>query len=109
MRTLRFIVDGQIIKQDPNCDFDGLVPGSEGYLVAEFEFSHEWDGCAVVAAFHSLTGKEYPPQVLTYGRKCIIPTAALEKRAFKISVIGKRDSYKITTNKLTVSQNGGKE
>ena len=39
MRTLKFIVEGQIIKQDPNCDFSNLVPGTEGYLRAEFSFS----------------------------------------------------------------------
>ena len=39
MRTLKFIVEGQIIKQDPSCDFTNLVPGTEGYLRAEFSFS----------------------------------------------------------------------
>lgn len=28
MRTLKFIVEGQAIKQDPNCDFSGLIPGT---------------------------------------------------------------------------------
>ena len=41
MRTLKFIVNGQIIKQDPKCDFSNLIPASEGYLVAEFSFSKE--------------------------------------------------------------------
>lgn len=109
MRTLKFIVKGQIITQDPDCDFEGLVPGSEGYLAAEFEFSPEWDGCAVVAGFYSALGSEYRPQVLTYGRKCIIPKEALEKKTFKVSVMGKRDGVKLVTNKVTVNQNGGKE
>lgn len=38
MRTLKFIVDEQIIRQDPNCDFSNLVPGSKGYLQAYFHF-----------------------------------------------------------------------
>lgn len=28
MRTLSFIVDKQIIRKDPECDFSNLVPGT---------------------------------------------------------------------------------
>lgn len=28
MRTLSFIVEGQIIKQNPECDFSNLIPGT---------------------------------------------------------------------------------
>lgn len=111
MRTLRFIVDGQIISQDPDCDFDNLVPGSEGYLQAEFIFSPEWSGCAKVAAFWSVMGREYPPQVLKDGKSCMIPPEALKGRKFKVQVIGKRNNaaaLTITTDKVTVNQNGGK-
>jgi hypothetical protein len=108
MRTLRFIVDGQIIKQDPTCDFSDLVPGTEGYLRAEFSFSPEWTGCVKVAGFFSNMGFEYRPQVLKDGKACIIPSEALEKRAFKVQVIGKKDNFKLTTNKLLVAQTGGK-
>lgn len=107
MRTLKFIVDGQIIKQDPSCDFTNLVPGSEGYLRAEFSFSPEWNECAKVAAFYSAVGKEYPPRVLKDGRSCIVPTEALTKYAFKIRVIGKSKTTKLTTNLIAVKQNGG--
>lgn len=108
MRTLKFIVDKQIIKRDPNCDFKNLVPGTEGYLQAEFSFSPEWQGCKKVAAFFSPMGAEYPPQVLEDGKTCMIPSEALEGRRFKIQVLGKKDGFKLTTNKVTVSQNGGK-
>ena len=107
MRTLKFIVDRQIIKKDPSCDFDGIVPGTKGYLQAEFAFSPEWVGTVKVASFLSPTGVEYSPQVLENGR-CIIPSEALEGRRFKIQVLGKRDDFRIVTNKVTVSQNGGK-
>ena len=43
MRILKFVVENQKIKQDPSCDFSGLVAGTEGYLKAEFVFSKEWD------------------------------------------------------------------
>lgn len=107
MRTLKFIVDGQILKQDPECDFSGLVPGSENYLKAKFAFSPEWRSCAKVAAFWSRLGAEYPPQSLRDG-ECIIPAEALESKYFKIQVIGKRtDGFRIKTNKLEICQNGG--
>lgn len=107
MRTLKFIVDGQIIRQDPNCDFTNLIPGTEGYLRAEFSFSPEWRGCVKVASFWSAVGKEYPPQILEDGKSCVIPAQALEKYAFKVGVIGKNDTLKIKTNKVAVIQNGG--
>lgn len=107
MRTLRFIVDDQIIRKDPNCDFDNLVPGSEEYLEAEFSFSREWDNCLKVVAFFSSLGVEYPPQVLRDGRTCVIPAEALQKKVFKVQVIGRRDNYRIKTNKEDVVQNGG--
>ena len=108
MRTLKFIVDGQSIKQNPSCDFSGLVPGTEGYLKAEFSFSPDWDNTVKVAGFFSNMGKEYEPQILKDGQSCIIPAEALKNRIFKVQVIGKRGDYKIITNKVTVSQNGGK-
>lgn len=108
MRTLRFIVDGQIIRPDPDCDFSGLVPGSEKYLKAKFTFSSEWNNCVKVVAFWSRMGEEYPPQKLQGGVSCDIPSEALESKYFKIQVIGKnKDGFKITTNKLEICQNGG--
>lgn len=108
MRTLRFIVDGQLITRDPNCDFTGLVPGTEGYLKAEFSFSPEWTGCVKVAGFYSNMGEEFPCQVLTDGKSCTIPAMALKNRTFKIKVFGKRNEFRINTNKVEVTQNGGK-
>jgi hypothetical protein len=108
MRTLRFVVDGQIIMQDPGCDFTNLVPGSNGYLQAEFLFSKDWDGYAKVAAFWSATGREYEPQVLKDGKTCMIPAEALVKRTFKVQIVGKKPGSYIKTNRVEVIQNGGK-
>lgn len=107
MRTLKFIVDGQIIRQDPECDFSDLVPGSEGYLQAEFSFSPEWSGCTKIAAFWTVFGEELPPQILKDGKTCMIPAEALERKIFKVQVMGKKNSYKIVTNKVEVKQDGG--
>ena len=108
MRTLRFIVNDQIIDKDPACDFSNLVPGSEGYLQAAFDFSDEWSDCVKVAGFISNMGNEYPPQILKDGKTCMIPKEALKNKIFKIHVVGQRDNFKITTNKITVIQDGGK-
>ena len=109
MRTLKFIVNGQIITQDPSCDFSGLVPGSDGYLKAEFSFSKEWDGCVKAAAFYSRLGKEYDPQMLKDGKSCVIPAEALSKKIFKVQIQGRntKTNQSLTTNKVVVNQNGG--
>lgn len=107
MRTLKFIVDGLTLKQDPECDFLGLVPGTEGYLWLECKFSKEWDDCIKVASFTSIMGKEYEPQVLT-DNKCLIPSDALTRSSFKIKIMGKSVNKRLITNKFTVVQNGGK-
>lgn len=108
MRTLKFIVEGQTIRQDPECDFSNLVPGTENYMKAEFSFSNEWQGCMKVIGFYSIMGKEYKPEVIKDGSSCIIPAEALKKRAFKLRVGGVRpNGTKIITDKITISQDGG--
>ena len=107
MRTLKFIVKDQIITQDPKCDFTNLVPGTKDYLKAEFSFSNEWAACKKVVSFWSVMGKEYSPQVLTDGKSCLIPWEALNRRTFKVQVLGEKNGFKIKTNKVAVRQNGG--
>ena len=109
MRTLRFIVKDQIIEKDPNCDFSNLVPGTDGYLRAEFSFSPEWDGYAKAAVFWSMMGKLYPSRKLDSSGGCEIPAEALKKMAFKIGVVGKKGDVKLNTNKLVMRQDGGKK
>lgn len=108
MRTLKFIVKGQTISLDPECDFSDLMPGTEGYLQAEFSFSPEWDNTIKVAAFFSNLGREYEPQIIEKDRTCIIPIEALEKSIFKVQVIGQKSNYKLKTNKVIVHQKGGR-
>jgi hypothetical protein len=107
MRTLRFIVEDQTIKPDPNCkDFDGLVPGScEVKLI--FSFSREWTGHARAVAFYSPLGKEYEARLLEDHISCMVPSEALSKRIFKIRVFGRQWDSILKTNKLAVCQNGG--
>lgn len=112
MRILRFIVDDEMIKQDPSCDFTGLFPGRNPNVKAEFVFSDEWKNTVKVAAFWSVLDSEYEPQVLNNGC-CNIPTEALSRASFKIQVIGRKTKPSfgkttLSTNKLTIRQTGGK-
>lgn len=101
MRTLKFIITAQAITRDPDCDFSGIVAGTEGYLRAEFSFSEEWQGCRMAAVFSSL-GKEYPRPVIE--GKCVIPAEALTWDNFGVRVVGQRENYRITTNEIKVRQ-----
>lgn len=104
MRTLRFIVQGQRLKPAPGCDFTGLVPGTVGYLRAQFEFDSEWNGCAKAASFFRLGGKEFAAPI-TNG-SCLIPAESLTKEVFQVSVTGARQGFRITTNRIDVHQGG---
>lgn len=108
MRTLKFVVEGQNIRPDPSCNFDGLFPGAENQIRAEFSFSPEWKSGPKVAAFWSMMGSEYPPQELKDCKTCMIPSDALKRAAFNVQILGKRNGATVRTNKLTVYQKGGK-
>ena len=101
MRTLKFIITGQKITKDPDCDFTGIVAGTQGYLQAEFSVSQEWAGCRMAAVF-SCMRKEYP-QPIKNGR-CAIPAEALEWDYFGVRVVGERENYRITTNEIKIRQ-----
>lgn len=105
MRTLRFIVNGSTIKQDPACDFSNLFPGKNPNVRAEFTFSPEWNKKVKVVVFWSMLDNEYEPQEIVDGG-CNIPTEALNKASFKIQVLGKRGKDRIDTNKLMIRQGG---
>ena len=101
MRILDFIVEGQEIRKDVNCDFSGIVRGSKGYLKARFRFGDEWKGHKKVAIFEKLM-KEHPAPIIN--GVCDIPSEALTWSTFKVSVLGERDGQIITTKKVEVQQ-----
>lgn len=107
MRVLRFIVDGEKIYKDPSCDFGGLFQGRNYDVQAEFTFSNDWNNKTKVAAFWSIRGAEYNPQVLQ-DDTCMIPPEALDRAAFKIQVLGKKGNTNISTNKLVILQTGAR-
>lgn len=106
MRTLRFIVSNNTITEDPSCDFTGLFPAPNQEIQAEFVFSPDWTDRIRVAAFYSVLGTEYPPQIIDENR-CMIPPEALISPAFRIQVLGNYYGLTKTTNQLTVYQRGG--
>ena len=107
MRVLKFIVTGKTLEQDPSCDFSGLFPGREDRIKAVFSFSEEWDRAIKVAAFVSVMGTEYTPQVLDDENSCFIPVEAINKPAFKIQILGRMAKTNLNTNSLTIYQRGG--
>ena len=107
MKTLKFNVEGQVLSLDPSCNLEDVIPGTEGYIQAEFSFSSEWENCLKVVAFYSNLGREFEPRVLKNGKVCDIPAEALKRSIFKVKVLGKRNDYNICTNKVTLYQRGG--
>ena len=101
MRLLNFNVNGQRIQKDPNCDFDNIVAGTKDYLKAHFTFSPEWQDCKLVASFWRGSVEH---AVFIVNGECMIPPEVLNGRTFQVSVIGQRDNYRITTNKVVVRQ-----
>lgn len=107
LRTLRFTINDLLLDKDSSCDFTGLVPGSKGYLKAEFDFSPGWNGFAKIAAFYSRLGKEVGYEVLEDGKSCFIPEEALSRKEFKVRVFGTDGHVVLSTNKVAVNQTGG--
>lgn len=104
MRTLKFIVDEQSLRKDPNCDFSGVVKGSKGYLQCSFSFSKEWTGCKVAASFWKYD-KEIDAVAVVHG-VCRIPDGVTDSRRFGVSLTGVKDGYRITTSKIWIEQEG---
>lgn len=100
-RLLKFNVTGQRITKAPDCDFTDIVAGTSGYLKAKFEFSHEWDGCTKVAQFWR--GDKECATLIENG-ECDIDPTILVGPTFRVSVIGQRTNFRITTNKTLIRQ-----
>ena len=102
MRLLTFNVDSQHICKDPNCDFTNIVAGTNSYLRAKFTFSDEWRDCVKVASFWR--GEKEQAVLLNSDGTCDIPHQVLSGASFRVSVIGQKQNYRITTNRIVVRQ-----
>ena len=101
MKILQFLVEQQNIRKDPSCDFSGLVSGTKGYLKARFVLSKEWNDCAVAAVFLNSESEEAVPVL---NGQCDIPEKITKKKMWWVRVVGMRDGYRITSNKVEVQQ-----
>ena len=108
MRTLKFIVDSVTLKENPNCNFAGLFPDPNQQIEVEFSFSEEWNSAVKVAAFYSVLGKEFPPQIINKEGRCKIPPEALALPVFRMQIIGATRGLPLSTNTLSIYQKGGK-
>lgn len=107
MKQIKLIVDGSVIKYDPDCSFEGLHIGMSEPVRISFTFSDEWKNRPKVISFSSLTGKEFPPLVLK-SKSCIIPAEVLNNPAFKVQILGKDETKTIRTTKCTIYLEGGR-
>lgn len=107
MKNIKLLVDGSVIKYDPECSFDGLYQGMKESARLTFIFSPEWKNRPKVVAFYSLTNKEYPPMVLK-NNSCVIPAEILSNPAFKVQILGKDNDKTIRTTQCTIYLEGGR-
>lgn len=103
MRVLKFIVNGQSLQKDPNCDFSGIIRESIGYLVAEFSFDSAWEGCTIAASFWHF-GEEHA--ALVQNNRCMIPDEALRGFSVGVTLRGVKKGYSISTNRVMFEQGG---
>lgn len=104
MRELKFIVDKQKIQQDPSCDFTEIVRDTKDYLKATFQFSDDWDGFVKVAEFYALqpAAKVIPVPIKNNG--CNVPNDVTNTPGWKVRIIGKKQTTKLTTRICRVIQ-----
>lgn len=104
---LEFEVNNQTITR-----LDKFIPASESlnYLKAEFDFkTDDWDDCTKTAIFE-VNGVQHKA-VLDNNNKCQVPngtwdnTTRLSKINMKVSVVGERVNYRITTTEKMVQVN----
>ena len=103
MRILDFIVKGQSLTKNPDCDFGNIVAGTKGYLSARFQFyGNEWNGCKKAASFW--VGDTEHAVLLDENNSCVIPAEVLINDRFEVSLTGLKDGLLIKTTKTKVKQ-----
>lgn len=103
-RVLSFIIEGQSIKKDPNCDFTGLVSGTKGFYQAKFTFDKEWKEYKRIAIFKARNITKFIPII---DGTCPIPDEVTEHLNYRISVLGQNGSQSIPTTEVSIRQNKG--
>lgn len=105
MRVLEFDVNGQNLSKSKNCDFSGIVHGSDGYLKARFTFSNDWSGMVKVAEFRTHVSSE-PVSIPIINNECMVPADVTGGDRWYVKVIGKRGNILIPAGNCRVRQEG---
>ncbi len=108
MKNLKLFVEGDNLKLDSGYNPRDLFPGMKESVRLEFDFPPDWKNRVKVAAFWSVMGKEFPPQIIEDGKTCLVPTEALQGAVFKVQILGKKNGEKASTTKCTVYLKGGR-
>lgn len=103
MRTLEFNVNGQRLSKTGN--FSGIVRGSTNYLKCAFNFTDsDWNKCKIGIVFE-YRGIEHVV-IMGNDRAVVVPPDISDKKSFRVRVVGIKDNYKLSTNKVLVNQEG---
>ena len=103
MRILKFKINQQNIEKDKACDFSGIAMGTSGYLIAQFDFSKEWNKLFKVAEFRKRNSDGcYPVKIIK--NKFEVPAQVTDTIQWTVRVVGKRKGTKLTTNTCAVTQ-----
>lgn len=104
MRVLPFKISNQQIVKDG--DFTHITKGTKNYLQCKFEFenSEDWHGCTIIAAFENQ--QKECAVVVSNELTCMVPNEMTDSKYFKMRLIGVRDSKRINTNRVLISQEG---
>lgn len=104
MRTLSFNVEGQRLRKDADCDFNGLMAGTKNYLRLSFFFDYEWNDCTKHVIFFEGDDRWH---VHLENNKCMVPDDIAAKEVIRLYLIGNKvdTDYLILTNPINIRQN----
>lgn len=103
MRELKFNVKGQTLEKDPNCDFDGLIMGSNNYICLVFNFSDEWKEARRAIEFTAGNMNKF----YEIDSAVILPEEITVKPYFKITLHAVSGDTQFKTNSVLIRQERG--
>lgn len=103
-RTLIYDVDGQEIKENSKCSFDGIVSGTKGYICLQFHFSDEWKDMVKVLQASNEYNFEAEHCKSIKNDCCMLPDEVTDQNVIYLRVIGKRDNRRMITKTIYLRQ-----
>ena len=94
-----------MLKKDPSCSFRRLMMGTQNWYRAVFSFDENWNGFAIVAEFQA--NNEDPIYMPVNHNICMIPNYLSNYNQYSLRLIGQKNSSRIVTNNVKITQNGG--